>query len=149
MAIFRYKMQNILNIKNQLETQAKMQFGQARMRLTEEEEKLHGLYDRKNGYLEEGVRMRSQAIVARDLRANKNALEKMDELIKAQVLQVRLAQRNLENARVKMQEAMVDRKTHEKLRERAFDEFMAEERAQETKEIDELTSYTYGNAKKE
>ena len=43
MAIFRYKMQNILNIKNQLETQAKMQFGQARMRLTEEEEKLHGL----------------------------------------------------------------------------------------------------------
>ena len=39
---------------------------------------------------------------------------------------------------------MKDRKTHEKLRENAFDEFLMELSAEEKKEIDELVSYKYG-----
>ena len=38
MAKFVYKMQNILNIKMRLETQAKTEFSQASARLDEEEE---------------------------------------------------------------------------------------------------------------
>ena len=73
----------------------------------------------------------------------------MDELIKAQILQVRLAQRNLENARERLQEVMTDRKTHERLKEKAFDAFLEEEKLAESKEIDQLTSYLYGSKKEE
>ena len=40
-------------------------------------------------------------------------------------------------------EAMVERKTHEKLKEKAFEEFKQELLHEESKEIDELVSYTY------
>ena len=38
----------------------------------------------------------------------------------------------------------MERKTHEKLKEKAFQQFLMEEKKQESKEIDQLTSYTYG-----
>ena len=38
---------------------------------------------------------------------------------------------------------MKDRKTHEKLREKAFENFLMELSDQEKKEIDELVSYKY------
>ena len=54
------------------------------------------------------------------------------------------AERQLEEARLKLQNAMQESKTQEKLKEKAFEEFVHEENAREAKEIDELTSYTHG-----
>ena len=45
MARFRYKMQSILDIKNKLETQAKIYFAAASEKVKEEELKLAALYD--------------------------------------------------------------------------------------------------------
>ena len=73
MAKFRYRMQSILNIKYQLETQAKIEVGRAQMRLNEEQEKLQMLIDRKEAYIEEGRRMREEALHVNDLRDNRNA----------------------------------------------------------------------------
>lgn len=53
MAKFIYRMQNILNLKLKLEEQQKMEFAAARKRLDEEEDKLHLLFRRKEGYEEE------------------------------------------------------------------------------------------------
>ena len=39
---------------------------------------------------------------------------------------------------------MQESKTQEKLREKAFEQFVKEENKRESKEIDELVSYTYG-----
>jgi len=46
-------------------------------------------------------------------------------------------------ARIELNRVMVERKTHEKLRERAFEEFKQEIAQAESKEIDELVSYNY------
>lgn len=43
-----------------------------------------------------------------------------------------------------MHKAMQERKTQEILKEKAFEAFLQEEKAAESKEIDELTSYTHG-----
>ena len=51
MAKFVYKMQNILNIKMRLETQAKTEFSQASARLDEEEDKLRSLILRRRTYM--------------------------------------------------------------------------------------------------
>lgn len=149
MAKFRYRMQSILNIKYQLETQAKMEVGRAQMRLNEELEKLQTLIDRKEAYLEEGRRMREEALHVNDLRDNRNAVLIMDELIAVQELEVSKAEEALERARAKLTEIMQERKMHEKLKEKALIQFLEEEKAAEFKVVDELTSYTYGQRGKE
>ena len=53
------------------------------------------------------------------------------------------AQKNVDIAQEKLNEAVRERKTYEKLRENAFDEFMQEINAEEGKAVDELVSYNY------
>ncbi|MCM1156194.1 MAG: flagellar export protein FliJ [Roseburia sp.] len=144
MAKFVYRMQSILNIKVQLENQAKMELGRAQRRLLEEEERLQALYERKESYLEEGRKLRLDSLKVQSLRDNEYAVARMEEYIEAQKENIRRAEELVEEARQKLQEIMQERKMQEKLREKAFTQFMAQENAKESKEIDELTSYTYG-----
>ena len=144
MAKFAYRMQSILNIQYQLETQAMMELGRAQMALMEEEETLQRLIDRKEAYLEEGRKMRSDVLHVSDLKDNRNAMLIMDEMIETQKEQVALAQDVVEAARLKLQGVMQERKMHERLKEKALEQFIQEENAAEGKAVDELTSYTYG-----
>ncbi|MCX4339725.1 MAG: flagellar export protein FliJ [Lachnospiraceae bacterium] len=149
MARFRYRMQSILNIKYQLETQAKIEVGRAQMRLQEEEEKLQTLFDRKEAYFEEGRRLREKSVSVTDLRDNRNALMVMDDLIAMQQIEVMRAAEAVEAARAKLTEIMQERKMHEKLKEKALLQFLEDEKKEEAKIVDELTSYTYGQRGKE
>ncbi|MBR1700973.1 MAG: flagellar export protein FliJ [Lachnospiraceae bacterium] len=144
MAKFIYKLQNVLNLKLKMEGQAKEAFSAARMALDEEEEKLQALKDRKRGYEEHARELLNGTLNMLEIESNQNAITVMDGLIAAQALQVQKAEQNLERARVEMTVAMQERKTQEILRERAFEEFLQEENRAESKAIDELTSYTYG-----
>ena len=51
MAVFRYKMQGILDIKEKLEDRAKQEFAEANMRLDAEKKKLDELQARKFYYM--------------------------------------------------------------------------------------------------
>lgn len=144
MARFRYKLQSILNIKLKMEDQAKQAFSVARLRLDEEEEKLAQLQDRKRSYEEETRGLLSGSLNVREIESSQNAILTMDHFIADQQVQVDRAAGQLEAARERMRVAMQERKTQEKLRENAFDEFLREENRAEMKVIDELTSYTYG-----
>ncbi len=144
MARFRYRMQSILDIKMKLETQAKQEFAAAKAVLDMENEKLLALKARKSGYEEKAKALLKGTLKLQEIADNKEAILKMDEYISAQLLQIKLAEKKLETARNRLKEVMQDRKMHEKLKEHAFEEFLAEEKKQEGKEVDELTSYTYG-----
>ena len=72
------------------------------------------------------------------------AIEILKMYVRQQEIVVRQREQELEEARVRLSEAMKERKTFEKLREKAFDEFVAEENKKEQKEVDELVSYRYG-----
>lgn len=149
MARFRYSMQSILNIKLKMETQAKQEFSAAKAALDEEEERLHRLFDRKAGYEERAAELLSGTLNVRDINENKMAVLCMDRYIEEQRLQVAKAERNLEQARERLTEVMMERKTHETLKDKAFQQFLMDEKRQESKEIDELTSYTYGQKRKD
>lgn len=144
MARFHYKMQTILDIKEKLETKAKQDFAEANNRLTEEEEKLKELEDRRTSYMEEGVKLRLEKIDVRKLRENKRAVMKMDEYILAQKKEIVKANKQVEKARLALQQVMQERKAHEKLKEKAFQEFLKQEQDNENKEIDQLTTYVHG-----
>ncbi len=148
MARFRYRMQSILDIKLKMETQAKQEFAEARIRLDEEEAKMEALNERKAQYEQQARNMLVGTLNCRDMAENKEALLRMDEYMELQRLQIRKAERIVEQAREKLAEVMMERKSHDTLKEKAFEQFLQDEKKQESKEIDELTSYTYGRRQK-
>ena len=149
MSKFIYRMQNILNIKYKLEDQAKTEFMLANQVLREEEEKLQTLKMRKKGY-EDVVRqlLQNQLQVDR-IKENQEAIVRMEEFIRAQIIKVEEAARQVEIKAAKLTELMQERKAQEKLKEKAFEAFLQEENARESKEIDELVSFTYGRKQRE
>ncbi len=144
MAKFIYRMQNVLDVKLKMEDQARSSFAAAMARLNEEEEALGALTDRRKWYETEGRRMREDSINVTDLRDNTRALENLDEQIKLKKQDVAIAQDNVDRARGRLQVAMQERKTQEILKDNAFEEFKRELNAAESKEVDELVSYRYG-----
>ena len=149
MAKFIYRMQNILNLDEKLEEQAKMEYATQQMVLNEEEEKDQQLKDRRVSYEEEARRLREESLSVRDMIANANAISIMGELIDDQHRVVEKEEEKLEVKRSALEEAMKDRKTQEKLKEKAFDEFKMELSMEESKQIDQLTSYTFGIRKQQ
>lgn len=143
MAKFVYRMQNILDIKNKLETQAKTAYAAASQVLRQEEEKLAGLYQDIQDYQERIRGCKEQTLNIQELKWCHEAIEIKKLQIEQQKVVVSKAERNLELARIRLNEVMVERKTHEKLKEKAFEEFKKELEDAEKKEIDELVSYTY------
>ena len=113
-------MQSVLDIKEKLETSAKQDFAEANKRLDDEKEKLKELEDKKTFYMEEGIRLRLEKIDVRAIRENKMAVLKMDEYIRNQMVQINLAAKEVEKARLALQKLMQERKAHEKLKENAF-----------------------------
>ncbi len=144
MARFRYSLQSVLDIKMKMETQAKQEFSARKNALDEEERKLEVLRQRKAEYEREAWELRSGTLDILEMEENRNALLVMDEYIVQQKEMVAIAARNLERAREQLTEVVKERKTHETLKEKAFAEFLMEENRQESKSVDELTSYTYG-----
>lgn len=144
MARFRYRLQNVLNIKLKMEDMAKQEFANAKRNLDAEEQKLEALSERKRGYEDRAKELLSGVLNVQEIESNKNAILTMDGYIAAQREQVEQARRRLEDVREHMTVAMQERKTQETLRERDFEEFLQEEKRAESKVIDELTSYTYG-----
>ncbi len=144
MAKFRYRMQSILDLQLKLEDQAKMDFAQAQAAWREEVRKLNELYDRQAAYFEEGRRLRSEILDFTALRENQNAQEMVKEMIEVQKVEVLKAEREMDRKREILQEHQIDRKTQEKLRDKALSEFLLEEARKESREADEHTSYEYG-----
>lgn len=144
MARFVYKLQNILKLKQKMEDQAKQEFSVANMALDEALAKLDELIARKKTYEERAKKLLNGTLDVREIEINQNALLVMDGYIAEQRGKVSLAQKAVEEAREHMALAMRERKTQEILRERAFEEFLREENRAESKAIDELTSYVYG-----
>ena len=140
---FIYPLQSVLNLKEKMESQEKVLFQAAMAELRKEEEELALLEQRKFEYeelLRESVSSRLDLL---RVKTNKEAIEVMKELIRQQTGKVRKAERHAEIARKRLEEAMKERKTLERLREDAFAEYMKEYEKEEQKEIDELVSFRH------
>mgnify|MGYP001161725654 FL=1 len=143
MAKFVYRMQNILDIKNKLEVQARNSYAAARMKLSQEEEKLDRMFEQKKAYEENYRQQLSGNINILQINICKNAIELCKNQIKKQLVEVKVASLNLEAAQKHLGEVMKERKIQEKLREKAYEEFLQELNDQEKKEIDELVSFRF------
>ncbi len=144
MARFRYRMQNILNVKEKLETQAKNEFAIAAAKEREEEEKLEAIQRRRDDKEAELKALVEEDLDVVSIKEAEDALEVIKYHVNVQRLNLAAARQELEVKRSQLTVAMQERKTHEKLKEKQFEQFKAEEAAKESKEIDELVSYRHG-----
>ena len=145
MAKFIYKMQNVLDIKYKMEEQIKVEFARANEAYNLEVRKLQYFVSRKYGYEEKLRNLYKENLKIAEIKSTIDAIDKMKEIIKQQIEEVNKAAKVVEEVRKKLNEAMLERKTQETLREKAFEEFLLEIKAQEDKETDELVSFKYGN----
>lgn len=145
MAKFKYRMQNILDIKIKLESQAKIAYGVANQKLREEQKKLQSLLVRRAGYEKILKQLMTGIIDVNKISHARADVNTMKTLIRRQMIEVHKAEIEVEEARKKLNEVMKERKTHEILKEKAFEEFKQEMKAEESKEIDQLVSFTYNS----
>lgn len=143
MAKFFYRMQNILNIKYKLEEQAKQEFSQAQNLYQQELDRLQGYKRKKLSYMEEMREHAKERLDLLELERCNQAVLIMDRRIAEQNDVVFRAMAEVDRARVKLNEIMQERKTHEKLKEHQFEAFLQELNVEEMKEIDQLVSYQH------
>ena len=110
MAKFIYRLQNVLDIKIRLETQAKTEFATAMNLVRTEEEKLMQLVNRRQQY-QDDIRKKSLGKVdVVQLRIGGESVKTLDEMMKQQAVKLRIAERNLEKVREQLNEAVKEQK---------------------------------------
>ena len=121
MAKFAYRMQSILDIKEKMEGQAKIAYGVANAKLMDEQGKLQQIMIRKAGYESQARNLVNGTIDVPKIKECKRAVDTMKTMQRSQMMNVHVAEKNVEAARLKLNEVMMERKTHEKLKEQAFE----------------------------
>lgn len=145
MAKFKYRMQNILDIKLKLESQAKIAYANANRVLQEEQAILQEMMIRRAEYELKLKNLMEGSLHVQDINHARADVNSMKNIIRKQLLVVRKAELSVEEARRALNSVMQDRKAHEKLKEKAFEEFKKELQYDEAKEVDQLISYTYND----
>ena len=145
MARFVYKMQTLLNIKQKTEGQVKMEFASATAELNKQIDILNEYIQRKEDYIAEAEELRNAAsLKLQDILDNQYATAQMDVMISAQAKVVKQYEAAVDKVRIKLTRAIQERKMQETLRDRAYAEYIEEEKQEEAKENDQRTSFTYG-----
>ncbi len=150
MARFVYKMQSVLNIKQQTENQTKMEFAMAQAELNKQLDILEEYVTRKENYLREAEELRNDdSLKLQEILDNQYATAQMDVMIKHQASVIKQYEDRVEQVRIKLTRNIQERKMQETLRDRAFSEYLEEQKQEEAKENDQRTSFTYGQRQKE
>lgn len=147
MVKFRYSMQSVLDIKYRLEDQAKGVYAAAKLRYEEEVEKKERLEEQKGRYENALQKLMLNRLDFREIQFTKTGIEAIEDAIKKQKRAVAIAKHEMEAASERLRELMVERKTHEKLKEKALEEYQKESLDIERKETDEIVSYRFNNPK--
>ncbi len=146
---FVFELQGVLDIKQKLEGQAKINFGVARAKLTAEEEKRDAIKVRIDEYRDRLSSLVNGKLNLVELGRCEDAIDILGEQLSQQEMAVRRAEKQVELMRTRLNAIVMERKTIEKLREKRFEEYMQEYNAEERKQVDELISYRHGNTGKD
>ena len=140
---FTYRMENVLKIKKELEQQQRIEFTNANNILSAEKDKLIRLTIKQRKYERKAKTLAEGRLDVKALNENRNAITVMKTLVREQMIQVHMAEKNAERERQKLIDMQRERKSHEKLKEYAWKQYISEFNKEEAKEIDQLVSYTY------
>lgn len=143
MSKFVFRLDNILRLKEKVEEQEKINFGNAQAVLNEAIDLYEELLERKDGAEDNLRNMLNNSASVLDIRQAENGVSIIKMYCRTQLMKVRQEEKNVEEARIRLEEAMTQRKIYEKLKENEFERYKQEMQKKEGLEIDELVSYKY------
>ena len=143
MAKFIYRLQGTLSLKEKLEEQKKMEYGHAIAKLESEKQRLLELEEEQNLCVDQFRTTVSKSINQLKVQQYNSYIKILKVRVKEQMKVIAVAEKNVEKKRTELMYAVQERKKLEKLREKAFEEYLSEEKIAEQKAVDEIVSYKY------
>lgn len=141
MASFKFSLQTLLRLKEQLEKNAKNELGAAIKKLVEEKSKLKVIEDNIDITTNDFRAACSGIIHPEKIKEIKTYLEHLQYEREKQKENVKRQQKNVDIIRERLVEIMKERKVLENLKEKEFQEYLKEEKKKEQQQVDELVSY--------
>lgn len=145
MAGYKYKLQNILKLKENVEKEKKNEFGAATQRIENEKLKLEQLNAEMYNVNTEVEKAASEGISINELLLQQKFKEYYKNSISYQKIKVKMAEEHLEECRHRLVKAVQDKKMMEKLKEIDYEKYLYKEQKNEEKLVDDLVSYKKGS----
>ncbi len=145
MAKFKFSLRNYLDLKEKIEEQKKMEYGRALNKLEQEKQKKERMVEERNAEISNFREDIMQAVKPATIRMHNDYIGALKHRIKEQEVVVKGAQRHTEGKRLELVKAVQDRKMLEALKDKAYTEYIREEKLAEQKVVDEIVSYKYNN----
>lgn len=145
MGSYRFKLQKLLELKENLEEEKKNQLGLAFQRLKDENEKLKLLRAELNIADKELNDQAKNGIEIRELKVFTQRIDYYKSLIKQQILSVKMADEYVEVCRLELLKASQDKKVMEKLKDKDYVKYLYTEQKKEDRIVDELVSFKQNN----
>lgn len=145
MAGYRFKLQNILKLRESVEKDKKNEFGVATQRFDKEKLKLEQLNAEMYYMCDEIEKAVQNGISAKELLMQQQFKDYYKYSISNQIVKSKMAEEHLSNCRHELVEAVQDRKIMEKLREIDYGKYIYAEQKIEEKLVDDLVSFKQSN----
>jgi len=136
-------MENILNVKTKIEEQKKMALAKAMMDHKLALEKQATIKRELDATIEIFREKQKQSQSVSDFKRLSHNVNYFEKVYKDQKQVVLKAEANVEHRRKELQKALEEKKIQEKLKEKALDLFLEEEKYKEIKILDEIVGYRY------
>lgn len=138
---FKFKLQSLLNIKQQMEDSLKNQLGKAIQAFEIEKKKLEELYEQKKKCMSEVSNEVSDGTTIEKLRSFNAYISFIKEKIINQSESVKSAHAIVDKYREELLDIVKERKMLEALKEKHFAKFLKEMEINQQKIVDEVISY--------
>jgi flagellar FliJ protein len=143
MAKFAFRLQPLLGVKEQIESQKEIEYGQALRRLEEERQIKRKLLKQKEEQIANFRQSLDEEINPANIRRYNNMIERLKQRIIEQDIRISAAEAYAEKKRLELVEAMKQRKMLDSIREHRYEDYVQDEKIAEQKTVDQLISYTY------
>jgi flagellar FliJ protein len=139
---FTFRLQPVLNIRNQQEENLKNEMGKAIQKLEAEKQKLRSLEEKENQIVDE-FNKKTQKTAVKSLLQFNDYIGFLKSQIISQKENVNKAAVNVDKVREELVKAVKNRKIMDKLKDKKKEEYVQEEKKLEHKANDEIVSYDY------
>ncbi|PKM49841.1 MAG: flagellar export protein FliJ [Firmicutes bacterium HGW-Firmicutes-7] len=141
MGRFAFKLQNVLNIKEKIEEQKKIELGNATIYLNQQVAIFNSYKEALNCQVQSFNDKNGKSILAKELIELNGYIKYYEEEISNQKIVIQNANDVVELKRKALNVALIERKTYEKLKELALENHLLEEQSLSNKHSDEVNSY--------
>lgn len=145
MAVYKFRLQKLLNYKVNMEEEKKNEMSIASKRLEEEKGRLLELKRKLNEMSNILKEKTSQGMAVNELKLLANYIDYYKRGIKEQIVKIKMAEDYLSTCRAELIKATQEKKMIEKLKEIDYGKYLYEEQKKEEKLVDDLVSFKESN----